>query len=54
VSWWIDLKDVMSDLFPPKRKESEPLVPRKPFVPPHASQPDDKPQGEWPSKDERQ
>jgi hypothetical protein len=46
---WLDaLRDLVA-----KPKKSEPLVPRKPFVPPHASQPGDKPQPEWPSKDER-
>jgi hypothetical protein len=50
MSWWLDLKDVMRDLFPPK---AEPPEPEKRFIPPHASQPDGKPQPEWPPREQR-
>jgi hypothetical protein len=49
--WWLDLKDLLSTARQPKSNET--LVPRKPFQPLHASQPEGKPQPEWPPKDER-
>jgi len=43
--WWRDIKGLFIE---PKKRG-----PKKPFIPPHASQPDGKPQPEWPPKEER-
>lgn len=49
--WWEAFKEGVADLYP----NSKPVPPAKPrFIPPRASQPDGKPQPEWPEKKDRQ